>query len=103
MASDLPLAIVVLSAIAIVMLKVYWPESVSNGGVLSNGIRDVTRNIARALLMITILVVITSLGFHVLHFDITSAWTQTILAFTVAGYFAGSMGNALFDRVWPRG
>ncbi len=103
MASDLPLAIVVLSAIVIVMLKVYWPESVSNGGILSNGVREVTRNISKALLMITILVVVTGLGFHVLHFDITSAWTQTIMAFTIAGYFAGSMGGALFDRVWPHG
>ncbi len=97
----LPTLIVILLIVAIVVLrKMSWPDSVSNG--FRNGFRDIARNVVRALLMVGILLGVTAIGFHVLHFEISPAWTQTILAFTIAGFFAGALGNAIFDRAWPK-
>lgn len=97
MTANVPVGIILLSIVAIVMLRSYWPSE-----MITNGLRDITRGIFRALLMISILVGVTSIGFHVLHFDISPEWTQTIMAFTIAGFFAGSLGNAIFDRVWRK-
>ena len=84
-----------LTLFAAVLLYIYRPSTVKNGT------RTILRGVLRALLMVGILLAVTYLGFSVLHFKISAEWTRTIIAFTIAGFFAGSLGKAIFDRVWP--
>lgn len=91
------LAAVVIAALASVLLYTYRPV------MLKNGTRNILRSVLRALLMVGILLAVTYLGFSVLHFKISAEWTLTIISFTVAGFFAGSLGKVIFDRIWPEG
>ncbi len=91
--AEVPLALLTISALALLITYQYRPKKVSTG------LQRAVKGAMRVVFLASIFGVTTYLGLHLLHFELTPEWTRSIIALTIGSMIAGAMANGLWEFV----
>ncbi len=94
--AEVPLALFTVSAIALLVAHEYKPEKVSNG------VQKAIKGAMRVIFLASIFGASTYMGLHLLHFEMTPEWTQSIIALTIGSMIAGALASGTWDFIMGR-